>query len=51
MFSLPLSLTVVLFLYHAEQYRPPVGVYIAIVGGLAAALMFRNEPTRLEKAA
>jgi hypothetical protein len=50
MFCLVSSTTIVWYLYHAEQYRPPVGVYIAVVGVLAAGVTFRSEPTKREKA-
>lgn len=32
-------------------HHPPVGVYIAVMGGLAAILTFRTEPSRVERAA
>lgn len=38
--------------YLAEsQHNPPVGVYIAIMGPVAAAVTFRKEPCKKEKAA
>jgi hypothetical protein len=34
----------------AVGFSPPIGVYIAVMGGLAAAVTFRKEPSSREKA-
>lgn len=35
---------------HKTGHNPPVGVYIAIMGPVAACVTFRKEPSRIEKA-
>jgi hypothetical protein len=34
---------------YKTKHNPPVGVYIAIMGLVAASVTFRKEPTRVEK--
>jgi hypothetical protein len=46
---LPFTVVIPWVLHHC-QHDPPVGVYIGIVGGLAAAVTFRKEPGPREKA-
>jgi hypothetical protein len=48
-FLVVLAAVVIPWLLRHGQHDPPVGVYIGIVGGLAAGVTFRKEPGLREK--